>query len=90
MQQTKFGKVTDFNIFPTSQGYTHLKTNFPTWERMQTTHSHPINAPHFWVYDLQCAFTPQFTPLSKSASGPTVGSELKSAELELSPPKILV
>lgn len=51
---------------------------------------YPINAPHFWVYDLQCAFTPQFTPLSKSASGPTIGCELKTAELEWSPQKILV
>lgn len=31
---------------------------------------YPINAPHFWVYRQQCAFPPQFTPLSDSDNIP--------------------
>lgn len=46
---------------------------------------YPINAlsySHFWVYDQQCAFTPQFSPLSKSASGSILGSRFLTAALE--------
>lgn len=46
---------------------------------------YPINAlsyRHFWVYDEQCAFTPQFSPLSKSASGSILGSRRLTAKLE--------
>lgn len=80
--------VTPFNIASTSHGCTLLKTSFPTREKNASysqSSYYPINAlsySHFWVYDQQCAFTPQFSPLSKSASGSILGSRLLTAELE--------
>lgn len=81
-----------FQYFSNITGMHMFKDQFPNKGKnanYSQSSYYPINAPHFWVYDLQRAFTPQFTPLSKSASGPTVGSELKTAELESSPQKSL-
>lgn len=72
--------MTDFNTFPNITGMHMFKDQLPNKGKnahYSQSSYYPINAPHFWVYDHMISnvlFTPQFTPLSKSASGPTLGS----------------
>lgn len=69
--------MTDFNTAFNITGMRAFKGHFPNKEKNATysqSSYYPVNAPHFWVYDHQCAFTPQFPPLSKSASSTILGS----------------
>lgn len=77
--------MTNFNTTFNITGMHAFKDQFPSKGKnanYSQSSYYPINAPHFWVYDQQCAFTPQFSPLSKSASGSILGSRPQTAELE--------
>lgn len=77
--------MTDFNTALNITGMHTFKDQFPNKGKnanYSQSSYYPINAPHFWVYDQRCAFTPQFSPLSKSASGSILGSRPQTAELE--------
>lgn len=73
---------TAVTVFSTAFNITGLFPNKEKNANYSQSSYYPINAPHFWVYDEQCAFTPQFSPLSKSASYSILGSRPQTPELE--------